>query len=157
MKKIKQNIVHHIQKHHKKYLFASGAVLGRSIVKVILIASMFLWLSAFSQRVNNVDTSNSQIQTYKALYLFYQLDDIAHVEVTRILKEGNPDLMTGLNKFNELDLAFHSAANLNEKFKAAKALDLFLKEQDILLHKLWATDNLDTMFHTISNAFDLIK
>jgi hypothetical protein len=38
--------------------------------------------------------------------------------------------------FRELDAAFHQAKNLNEKFRAAKALDAFIDEQHVLLHKL---------------------
>lgn len=99
---------------------------------------MFFGVSIITQRSNTVGAVDESLQMYKALNMFYEIDDIAHQENNRIMKSGNPDLMTGETVFLQLDSNFHSvpSTNVNEKFKAAKKLETFLKQQDVLLHKL---------------------
>lgn len=121
-----QHIRHHIQKHHKKYLFVSGAASGRGLFKIMIFSSLFLGISALGGKS---DVYAEKVEAYQAIASFYQIDDIAHQEFEKTIKEGNPFDEGTIKEFNILDAEFHDTTDINQQFKAAKKIVDFITKQ----------------------------
>lgn len=129
VKRRKEQLFAHIQKHHKKYIFAGGVAFWRSLLKSIMIAFTLLGISMVSQP-SNAAGENEELQIYKALDVFNRINDLAHLEMKEAEEEGNPFTERGKKLFDALDLEFHNDTGATEKFRTAKKIVNFLIEQE---------------------------
>ncbi|HBB04156.1 TPA: hypothetical protein DCZ39_04670 [Patescibacteria group bacterium] len=81
MNKIKKDIVAHIQKHHKKYIFGTGVGFGLVIVKIIAISGVLLGMTAIVSRSNTINNENEEI--FQAITVFNKMDDLLHQRCPR--------------------------------------------------------------------------
>ena len=116
---------HHIQKHHRKYLFASGAAAGRALFKIMTILAMFLTLWAWAE---NANTPAEKITIHQAIAAFDKVDNRIHQEID----QGWSNLTENtLQEFNTIDTEFHTTRDINEQIQAIKKYMDFLTKQDV--------------------------
>ncbi len=118
--------MHHVKKHHKKYIFAAGTAVGIAIIKIVAIVALFFGITVVSEKF---DVGDQKLAMCEAVNIFYQIDEIADLEIEESIEEWNPFLTEKIKEeYRALSENFHDSDNLNERYKAAKNIVTFLLE-----------------------------
>ncbi len=124
----KECMVDHIKKHKKIYLWSAIIAWGIILVKIILIVSLA------SMSLEKTDKIWGQEE--ETLFLFYQIEDIAHQRELIIHDLGTWYAMPQEEKFHNLEKQFHLTQDLYEKIQIAKKLKEIIDLQDKYLKEI---------------------
>lgn len=120
--KLHHKIIHHVKKHHKKYIFWAGVALWMSMLKLVVIAGIFVGIQTTTGRSN---AANEELKIYKVSEIMNRINEIAHEEIkeSRFNEEAK-------NIFYELDKKYHSTEDIHEEYIASKKMVDFLTDQE---------------------------
>lgn len=155
LRKQKERVIAHVNKHHKKYLFWAGMAFGVTALKVMAILGLFVGIDMVVWRSQ---AANQEAQVYQELAIFNMIDGFAHKKYNEISIKNDP-MTTELDKiFSALDWTYHSSENLNEKYRTAKKLVAFLVQRDGIIKNLgYTTSGDDQQFNEMVYEFYQIK
>lgn len=143
-----------LHRQEKGYTFLSARIVNRTIVKTILAILTFFLVTIIAVRPA---INQNRLDTYRAVIAFYEIDNIAHQAIDKLVIL-DPELTAEEKIFNDLDIAFHSASTLNEKYKTAKKLDEFIEMLDEKVYKLKDIDpDIAQKFSEINIIFSQIR
>lgn len=155
LRRHKERVIAHIQKHHKKYTFWWWVVTGIGIVSIIVLIWLFLGINMM---VGKSQAMDEEMKIYKQLAVFNVIDDFMHQRFKAISTEMNPGTAEMDKQFPIIDAAFHTAKNLNEKYKAAETMVAFvLKWRDIVRDLWYTTPDEDRAFDAMIYQFYQIR
>jgi len=117
--------------------------------------------------IGRSQAANEEVQVYKELAIFSTIDDFVHQKFDsveahtdpRVAKVNADPQMTEINEtYPTLDWAYHRAKNLNEKYRAAKALlVLLIKWHDVIKDLGYSTSGEDQQFNEMVYEFYQMK
>jgi len=124
--KIHHKIIHHVKKHHKKYIFWAGVAFGISALKLVLITGIFIGIQTTAGRSN---AANEELKVYKVTQILDRINEIANEEAEESEKES-PFSEEAKKIFYELDKQYHSTEDIHEEYIATKKMVDFLADQE---------------------------
>lgn len=155
VRKGKERIIAHVKKHHKKYLFWAWVAVGITALKIMAVLGLFVWVNTIIGRSQAADQT---LQIHKQLAVFSILDDFIHQKYQEFSNKNDIQKENLDKDFDALDIKYHTAKNLNEKYIAAKKIVEFVIKGHELLQKLWyTTPEDDKIFNQIIYEFYQIE
>ncbi len=141
--RIMHHVKAHVQKHQKKYILGSG------IFSIVVLVAVFVWASI----VTNL--WNAGYEETKALFIFSQIDDIAHQRAVILKWIGEDHFLIWFADFYKIDVLYHEASDITTKFKLAQQLDSLIYRQDAYLVKWsYVTPDQEAIFNQLEKEFD---
>lgn len=125
--KLHHKIIKHVNKHHKKYLFWAGMAFGLSVIKIIVLIGVFLGIH---MNIGKSNAANEKLEMYKTIEIFNRIDDIAHEEINEDPNENPFTTQELKDKFYEIDHEYHTATNINERYRAERKMIELLEEAE---------------------------
>ena len=127
-------------------------------LRIIAVLIILTWIIIIIQQNKE---RNQELKEYQALEVFAKIDDVGHEQFAAMQEAWNPNNFTWSKEYLEIDNAYHDAKTIEEKFKQAKKMDIFMHSVDNRLHQkgilnLSGDQWRDIRYHEANLLFDTL-